>query len=248
MPLAIPGIETRLRDARIGKGLPFEHRRLFRQRRDQYDLFLYLENDILLTPESLDAYLRLTERLPEDYITGFVRFEIRDGQRSLIDISNPAWNRFVRVGLHRRDGLLLFAAANVHSGCYALTRKQLERAIRSGGFVTRPHSRPYGRLEQGASDVYTQCGFRAKVLPFDFEPLLVHHMADKYVNLSGVWQDPGPLTPDSFRQMLIRNEFCVTLPVMTKPRLARARRYVYRVKRSIERVVGRAGDLRGKLL
>ena len=69
MPLAIPGIETRLRDARIGKGLPFEHRRLFRQRRDQYDLFLYLENDILLTPESLDAYLRLTERLPEDYIT-----------------------------------------------------------------------------------------------------------------------------------------------------------------------------------
>src|SRR4029077_4966869 len=56
--------------------LPFGHKKVFADRLNRYDLFLYSEDDILITERNIRAFLRLDEVLLDDEIAGFFRFEI----------------------------------------------------------------------------------------------------------------------------------------------------------------------------
>ena len=67
--------------------LPFGHKQLFAERGDRYDLFLYSEDDILVTQRNIDAYLRATEVLSPNQLAGFFRFEeYADGRISYPDV------------------------------------------------------------------------------------------------------------------------------------------------------------------
>lgn len=234
---SMDGVTVRRHDESIGQGLPYVHRRLFMERRGKYDVYLYLENDLLMPPTALKHWLELTGRLPDDYVTGFVRYELKDGKQWLIDIAHPWHDKHVAFGLHKVNGVTVFCPENVHAGCYALTAAQLEHAIRSGGYVTKPHTRPYKVLEQGATDPYTQCGFRAKVLPLDFEPLLVHHMPDKYVRVDPRFREGGyGHTVESYKQMLMDHDHPQTLPLMTKPRY-----WIYDNKKRVQSLLKKVG-------
>ena len=69
---------------------------------------------------------------------------------------------------------------NLHSGCYVLTREQLNRAIASGGFIVQPHEGLYEPLETAATDPYTQCGFRKLICISDIGDFIVPHLSNKY--------------------------------------------------------------------
>lgn len=165
----------------IGTGLPYQHRRLFRDHLDEYDYFMYAENDLLIPEEAIRYIVEARSDLHPDDLMGFCRFEENsDGLRYLLDhdVTLPltlkhAWLVNSRV---------LFSPFVLHSGAYLISRSELKRAIDSGGYLVPPHQGPYGVLEQGASDVYTQCGFRAKCLPVPVTPVLIHHLPNKYVS------------------------------------------------------------------
>lgn len=175
----------------IGVDLPFEHRETVARGRGDHDLYVYTENDVLVTQDNLEALLEAHRRLPDDHLAGFLRYEEDEaGRRILPDLgaTSPTLGPF---GL-TYDGGRWFRPLNVHQGCWVLRDRQLDRAIESGGFRVEPHRtrhqinplwppRWYGRLESGASDPYTQCGFAAKVLPADgLEDLLVEHLSGHY--------------------------------------------------------------------
>ena len=46
--------------------LPFGHKKIFAERLGQYDLFIYSEDDILITQKNIESFLRQTKALPED--------------------------------------------------------------------------------------------------------------------------------------------------------------------------------------
>src|ERR1700746_209290 len=54
---------------------PFAHKRILADRLNDYDLFIYSEDDTLITERNIDAFLRVTAVLPKDEIAGFVRSE-----------------------------------------------------------------------------------------------------------------------------------------------------------------------------
>ena len=54
--------------------LPFPHKQIFADRLNDYDLFIYSEDDTLVTEKNIRAFLRVAEILPEDKITGFSSF------------------------------------------------------------------------------------------------------------------------------------------------------------------------------
>lgn len=207
--------DVRLFAPTIGRRLPFQHRRLFFEHRDDFDGFLYTENDIHIEETAIDEVLALSGALPEDWIVGLFRFEQKAGEKLLID-AHPHWP-VLHTGLFSAAGHELWSPANLHSGCYFLTSKQLHRALASGGYLVRPHHGPYQMLEQAASDVYTQCGFKRKVLPFEVERVLVHHMPDKYVGLGGVWERPGPHTVTTLKEALRRHVWNPGLGTMSGP-------------------------------
>lgn len=196
-------VHFRLLPEKIQGGLPFIHRELFARNREMRNIFIYSENDLLITEENLLTLLEVTRRLPPGYISGFLRYEERDGERHLIDL-NRAYPT-VSQGVHEVNGLRWFSPANLHQGCTVLTQPQLIRALDSGHYDVLPHSdEKYGYLEAGATDAYSQCGFHPKLLPADdqLEKLLVHHLPNKYVHSGGIWENPGAHTVSSLRAFL----------------------------------------------
>ncbi|MEM9882371.1 MAG: hypothetical protein AAF800_05595 [Planctomycetota bacterium] len=197
------GITQRMFDESIGRRLVFTHRPYMAERRHEFDLFVFTENDILITHRNLEAYLRVTSFLPDGQITGFMRYETKgDASKRLLIDAHPSFPTVKNAHRYIR-GRRFFTMHNLHQACYVLTPPQLERAVRSGGYLVESHHRVkgkqfYGELESGSSDVFTQCGFAWKVLPYDaLNDLLVHHLSEKFVHMGGIRQNPGYREPSA---------------------------------------------------
>jgi len=177
-----PGVEVVVVDL-SGKNpwsLPFAHKEIFASRIDEYDLFIYSEDDTLIKEKNLRAFLDVSAVLPENEIAGFLRFE---------EAGNGSLN-FPEVHGHfhwqaesvRSAGEFVFASfSNAHSACYVLTREQLRRAVNSGGFLVGPHHGEYDLLCSAATDPYTQCGFQRVICISRIDDFLIHHLPNKYV-------------------------------------------------------------------
>ncbi len=165
--------------------LPFSHKRLFAERADKYDLFIYAEDDILITERNLRAFLEVTAVLQQNEIAGFLRFEQgANGEKSYPDIhENFHWDSTsVRV----RGPYTLAHFTNEHAACYVLTQSQLKMAIQSGGFLVDPHEEKYDLLCTAATDPYTQCGLKKFVPVSHIDDFTVHHASNKYAGRVGI--------------------------------------------------------------
>jgi len=64
--------------------LPFAHKSLFAQRVKDYDLFIYSEDDTLITEKNIRAFLESTRNLSANQLPGFLRYETApDGSRHI---------------------------------------------------------------------------------------------------------------------------------------------------------------------
>jgi 2-polyprenyl-3-methyl-5-hydroxy-6-metoxy-1,4-benzoquinol methylase len=177
-----PGVEVVVVDLQ-GKSpwtLPFPHKQIFAHRLNDYDLFIYSEDDTLVTEENLRAYLEVSAVLPEGEIAGFLRFEQGpDGSRNFPEVHGHFhWDP---ASVCSRGEHTFAYFTNEHSACYVLTQQQLRRAIDSGGFLVGPHQEKYDLLCTAATDPYTQCGLRRLICISRLEDFLIHHLPNKYV-------------------------------------------------------------------
>lgn len=164
--------------------LPFAHKTVFAERLERYDLFIYSEDDMEVTEENIQAFLKITPQLAADEIAGFFRFEC--------DSSGVSWLPDVRDGFHwrpesvrRRGNYFVAEFTNEHAAFYLLTQEQLRKAIASGGFLCAPHEGKYDLLCTAATDPYTQCGFRKVVCVSEFDQFLIHHLSNRYAGHYG---------------------------------------------------------------
>jgi 2-polyprenyl-3-methyl-5-hydroxy-6-metoxy-1,4-benzoquinol methylase len=160
--------------------LPFAHKQVLADRADRYDLFIYSENDILITKQNIDAFLWARDVLPENEIAGFLRTEIGpDGHKYYPDVNKLYhWDPQSVV---QREGHLFACFSCEHAGCYLLSRRQLQGAIASGQFLVAPHEGKFDLACTAATDPYTQCGFRKMICISDLDKFLVPHLSNKYV-------------------------------------------------------------------
>lgn len=165
--------------------LPFAHKPLFAERSNDYDLFIYTEDDILITEQNIRAFLQATEVLPEDHIAGFMRYEISpEGKRYYSTIhGHYHWdpNSVMRMGE------FIFARfTNDHSGCFIITQRQLGKALASGGFLLGFRRGRYGYPETAATDIYTQCGFKKVICISHLHDFCLPHLPNVYIGKLGV--------------------------------------------------------------
>jgi 2-polyprenyl-3-methyl-5-hydroxy-6-metoxy-1,4-benzoquinol methylase len=178
----IPGVECVVVDL-DGKNpwsLPFPHKQIFADRLNDYDLFIYSEDDTPITENNIRAFLEVSETLSENEVVGFLRFE-RGPDDSLNYPEVHGHFHWDPLSVHSRGKYTLAHFTNEHSACYALTRQQLKRAIDSGGFLVEPHAGKYDLLCSAATDPYTQCGFQKLICISHLNDFLVHHLPNKYV-------------------------------------------------------------------
>jgi hypothetical protein len=180
-----PDVEVRVGlPAKNPWSLPFGHKPLFAERINDYDLFIYSEDDTLITEQNIQAFLDATRILPSNEIAGFLRYETGpDGERH---ISTAHGRYHWRPDSVKEIGGNVFARyTNDHSACYILTRDQLAQSIASGGFLVPPYEDEYDMLCSAATDPYTRCGFVKVVNLSRLEDFLLPHLPNKYVGALG---------------------------------------------------------------
>jgi 2-polyprenyl-3-methyl-5-hydroxy-6-metoxy-1,4-benzoquinol methylase len=171
--------------------LPYGHKALFSERITQYDLFIYSEDDILITEQNLDVFVKITQILPDKYIAGFMRYEISgNGKKYYPDLhACYHWdpNSVLKIGEY------IFAhCTNEHSACFVLTQCQLKKAIYSGGFLLPPRIGRYDMLVTAATDPYTQCGMKKLICISHLNEFSLHHLSNVYIgsmSLDAEWAD-----------------------------------------------------------
>lgn len=189
----VSNIEKRLAGAECRTGLPnknpwslpFSHKALFQERADRYDLFVYSEDDILITERHLRAFIDITSVLHDDELAGFLRIEkAQDGNIRYPDAHS--YFHWQPESVRSRGPYTLARFTNEHAACYVLTQAQLKKAIASGGFVVDPHEGKYDLLCAAATDPYTQCGFTKLIPVSHIEDFTVHHLSNKYIDRLGL--------------------------------------------------------------
>jgi SAM-dependent methyltransferase len=165
--------------------LPFNHKRIFADRLSDYDLFIYSEDDVLITEQNVRAFLSITPTLKKDEIAGFIRVEV--GPTG--DLNYPEMHgnfHWEPSTVRRRNNYTLAHFSNEHAACYMLTQDQLKQAIKSGGFLIAPHEWKYDLACSAATDPYTKCGF-LKLIPIShLDTFTVKHLSGRYFSSLGV--------------------------------------------------------------
>ena len=190
--------------------LPFAHKQIFADRVDDYDLFIYSEDDTLIQQRHIDAFLEVTNVLPADRIVGFLRYEEdADGQKYCSTMhSFYHW----MPGSVESFGPYTFAYfTNEHSASYMLTQDQLRRAIASGGFLVPPHHGRYDLLCTAATDPYTQCGFKKLICISRIEDFLLHHLPNQYLGRMGLPYDQMRAQAKALSRCLEDRQACAEL-------------------------------------
>jgi 2-polyprenyl-3-methyl-5-hydroxy-6-metoxy-1,4-benzoquinol methylase len=165
--------------------LPFAHKKIFAERKTDYDLFIYTEDDTLITEQNISAFLEVTKILPEDEIAGFMRYEVDPSGRKNISTVHGHFH-WIPNSVKRIRDYTLARFTNDHSGCFLLTQSQLKRAIDSGGFMRDPYRGKYDLLCTAATDPYTQCGFKKMICISHINSFLLHHLPNKYIGKFGI--------------------------------------------------------------
>ncbi len=180
-----PGVEVRAGlPSRNPWSLPFAHITLFKERADDYDLFIYSEDDTLITEENIDAFLMATDKLPEDRIAGFLRYEV-DGQGNKHYSTIHSHFHWLPL-VEEHKGELFGHFTNLHSACYIVTKWQLKKIIDSGGYTDEPYEGPYDLLCTAATAPYRDCGLK-KLIPLSrISGFEVQHLPGIYIGKMGV--------------------------------------------------------------
>lgn len=167
------------------RSLPFAHQRVLADGIDDHDLFVYSEDDTLVTAAHLRAFVAATDRLPTHLVPGFLRFEERPtGTRSYCSFHTSF--RWDPSSARTINGLDVARFTNAHSAMYVLTRAQLRRAIDSKNYLVPPHAGIYSQMVSAATDVYTSCGLQRVICLSAIEDFMVHHLPNIYLDRLGI--------------------------------------------------------------
>lgn len=168
--------------------LPFGHKKLFAERINNYDLFIYSEDDTLITQRNIDAFLRVSDVLPHDKIAGFIRYEVDTAGNRYYSTVHGSYH-WIHDSMIAVGGYTFAQFTNEHSACFMLTREQLQRAIDSGGFIVPPHKGRHDMLCSAATDPYTQCGYTKYICVSHIEDFILHHLPNQYIGKMGISVD-----------------------------------------------------------
>lgn len=204
--------------------LPFLHTDILAKRKNEFDLFIYSEDDILVTKRNVESFLQVTKYLPSSKIAGFFRFETDKNKR--VYYPDAHHNFHWDPQSSRRIGEYIFGHfTNEHAGVYMLSREQLDQAILSGGYLLGPHRGKYDYPESAATDIYTQCGFQKMLCVSHWADFLVHHLPNKYIGRCALEERQFSLQLSVVEQIAQVEDACLSVSVLKRERVFQAPMY-----------------------
>jgi len=190
------GIHFSYFDESIKEQLVHEYKDDLKKYANDFDLYIYSEDDILIKEKNIKNWLIESKRKFKTDVCGFLRYEEKDNKKHFIDLN-------LKFPTIEYKLVSMFTVYNLHQGCWILTKDQLNLLIKENKILDYSSHSDYGKLEQGATWPFLT-GKLSKFYPKDFENLMIHHLPNKYINMGGVWETPGTYTEETLRKELNR--------------------------------------------
>ena len=178
------------------KNTVFLHRSEFIDKQDEYDYFIFTEDDMLIAEHTIDVYINHDKLLPINYSLGCLRFEnTPESVRYLVDlwVNLPNYNYIKSTNLKISDQDY-FSVTNPHQACYILSKNKLKYVILNSNYLIDGDGMGLETASSGIfTDWYLKTGVLHKILPMNancLEQCLIEHLPGNHCNGIGVNTSP----------------------------------------------------------
>lgn len=170
----------------------------FSERIDQFDWFLFVEDDIVIHDSfCLEKLQRFNQRCGySDAVLLPNRYEICEGTKNYIDLtidSKVGWNKLSEIEV---EGVKYAECTNPHSALYCLSQSQMQHWVKSGR-KWKYQDVMVGPLESAATFCLLECFRLYKPHPANLHFWEVQHHDVKYSKLCS---DPSPYSFSPVRE------------------------------------------------
>lgn len=162
--------------------LPMTCRQTIWDHKDDFDVFLFGENDHLFKESHIDKYLEYTSFLPKNRIPGLIQYEENKNDRYY-----PAYHAHYDwdySSVEEYKGKKFAHFTNLHQATFILTKKQLNfigNKINFSTYFKGPHHPQYSSKCLVNTEIYEYCGMKKLICISEFEDNLIHHLPNKYI-------------------------------------------------------------------
>lgn len=158
--------------------LPLTCRKVIWDKRNDYDIFVYGENDHLFQEHHIDKYIEYYNFLPQDRIAGLIQYETQNNLRSY-----PAYHAkycwdMGSVEVHQGKKFAHFT--NLHQATFIITKEQLFRIGTKYDFTDFMETSHYSPKCRVNTDIYQFCGMKKIICISEFDMNIIHHLPNIY--------------------------------------------------------------------
>lgn len=160
--------------------LPMTCRQMIDREANNFDLFIWSENDHLWKEHHVDRYLEYVNILPENRIAGLIQYEEDETGRYY-----PAYHAHFDWdynSVEEYGGKKFAHFNNVHQASFILTKEQLAKIKSERDFTQFFSNDHYSVKCKTNTDIYQYAGMKKVICISDFEDNLIHHLPNVYIN------------------------------------------------------------------
>lgn len=181
IPLNIEGIDLvnviELEDYQL---LPLTCKQVIWDHKDNFDIFLFGENDHLFKEHHVDKYLEYTSILPKNRIAGLIQYEENETGRYY-----PAYHAHYDWdydSVEEYGGRKFAHFTNIHQATFIITKEQLHKIGEHYDFTQFFGQSHYSVKCKVNTDIYQFCGMKKMICISEFENNLIHHLPNAYID------------------------------------------------------------------
>ena len=166
--------------------LPFTTRKTIYDNRDNYDFFIYNENDHLFKESHIKSFIDIQKSLPENYIAGHMQYEEYDeGYFYPAYHAHYTWDY---SSVQKFGDYIVAEFTNKHQASFLLNKEQLHFVISKIDFLNDNIRDGYNIKPRAGTTPYTSAGLK-KVIPIShFKDFMLHHLPNKYRDHIGIYE------------------------------------------------------------
>tara|TARA_R110000851_G_scaffold69994_1_gene156388 strand:+ start:8526 stop:9266 length:741 start_codon:yes stop_codon:yes gene_type:complete len=160
--------------------LPLTCKQVIWNYKDDFDVFLFGENDHLFQEHHIDKYLEYTSILPKNRIAGLIQYEENETGKYY-----PAYHAHYDWdynSVEEYDGRKFAHFTNIHQATFILTKSQLLNIGEMYDFTTFFGKSHYSVKCKVNTDIYQFCEMKKMICISEFEDNLIHHLPNIYIN------------------------------------------------------------------
>lgn len=187
--LSIPGIDhINVIELDDYQHLPATCKQVIYHYRNDFDGFIYTENDHLWKEHHIDNHLKYTKILPENRIPGLIQYEQGKDNKKYYCAFGFGHNHLIPNSKEIYSNFEFCRLSNVHQASYFITKSQLDRVIRyNSEYFTNLQSNIVKTLTYSVkcrvnTDLFEFSNWEKVVCISEFDENLIEHLPGVYID------------------------------------------------------------------